>query len=349
MKRVKKVLRAFKLYKIDSFLISSSSNIRYLLGIHDVEGFLFLSPEECVLFTDGRYVKEVSRIAPSYLRLVCVKGGFMKSLKSFLRRTKAHRVGIEASHMSVSMYAKIRDYFSGQKDIVFVRTVNMVEKIRQIKSPIEISYIKKSTNITKECVSYVREILLSKSMSECDISCEIDRFFKIKAGESAFSPIVAFDAYTSEPHHRPKREKTPLKRLFLVDLGAKYSGYCSDLTRVFIRDRIPLVKKIYDIVRCAQARAIRAIKPGRKISAVDKAARTYIESKGYGRFFSHSLGHGIGVDVHELPYVSQSNSECLQENMVFTVEPAIYLPNKFGIRLEEVVRVTNEGCSVISC
>jgi len=158
--------------------------------------------------------------------------------------------------------------------------------------------------------------------------------------------VVAFDEHSAEPHHIPLKYKSG-RRVLLVDMGARFMGYCSDLTRVFIKDRIPLILKVYNIVKSAQNRAIRKVRPGVKIADIDSEARSYIDSKGYGRFFLHSLGHGVGVDVHELPFISKQSDMILEENMVFTIEPGIYLKDQFGVRIEDTVVLKSSGAIIL--
>jgi len=179
---------------------------------------------------------------------------------------------------------------------------------------------------------------------------EIERFIRYHgASDKAFDIIVASGPNSSFPHHIPSQRKLKKDEPVLIDIGVDYQGYKCDLTRIFFLDRIKgLNLKIYDIVREAQGRAIGKVGPGCKISEIDKASRQYIAEKGYAERFCHNLGHGIGLDVHEAPQISSGEDAFLETGMVFTVEPGIYLPNKFGIRIEDMILVTQEGNEVLS-
>ncbi len=186
-------------------------------------------------------------------------------------------------------------------------------------------------------------------MSEKDLAIEIDKFLRLKGDdELAFKTIVAAAQNAALPHHTPG-EDTLDKKNVLIDLGSKYYGYCADLTRVLICSKMPLLfRKMYDTLLKAQSAAIRKIRPGAKVSDIDKAARQVIEKCGWGKNFVHGLGHGIGLSVHEEPFIGPKNKNCLQEGMVVTVEPAIYIQNKIGFRIEDMVLVTSSNAEVLS-
>ena len=217
-----------------------------------------------------------------------------------------------------------------------------------IKSNRELSCIRHSIHISEEAFELVREIY-DPGMSEKDLSIEIERFLRYKGdNETAFPPIVASGKNTVFPHHRPQNEKLTAN-FSLIDLGSKYYGYCADLTRMFFWGRMPLLwKKIYDTVRKAQSLSIKKIKDGVKASEVDNVAREFIDKKGWGKYFGHGLGHGVGLSVHEPPVLGPNCNQILKEGMVITIEPAIYLKDKFGIRLEEMVLVKNGKGEILS-
>ena len=200
-----------------------------------------------------------------------------------------------------------------------------------------------------DALRYIREFL-SCGRSELEIAAELERFIRYHGAQSAsFDIIVASGINSSYPHHLTSPKKLKSGESLVIDMGVNYRGYKSDLTRVFFLGKITLlVRRIYDIVRNAQQKAIARIKPGSSIREVDEAARSYIAQKGYGRYFGHNLGHGIGLEVHEAPKISSRQEGRLKEGMVFTIEPGIYLPGKFGIRIEDLVLVTKKGCEVLS-
>jgi Xaa-Pro aminopeptidase len=236
----------------------------------------------------------------------------------------------------------------GSCGIDFVPTQGIVENLRAVKTPPEIKKIRKATAITLDCLEFARE-LLETSISEKQLYLEIEKFLKSCGDiDMAFDPIVAFGVNTSLPHHIAGTTKPDPQKPCLIDLGAKVSGYCADLTRVCFLGKIPLhLKRIYDIVCTAKDLAIKEIKPGVRACDVDQAARDYITKKGLGKHFGHGLGHGVGVDVHEKPYLNPSSQVVLKENMVVTIEPAVYLASKYGVRVESMVLVKKNKAEVL--
>src|SRR3989338_8488230 len=206
-----------------------------------------------------------------------------------------------------------------------------VEELRQIKTAEELEKIKKAIQITIKAFKFIKDFI-SPGKKEIEVAGELERFIRYSgARSSAFDIIVASGPNSSFPHHLTSQRKLKNNEHVLVDLGVEYLGYKSDLTRVFFLGKISsTVSKIYDTVRKAQDKAIKNIKPAVQINKIDTAARQYITQKGYGGFFGHNLGHGIGLEVHEEPRISGREDNRLKAGMVFTIEPAIYLPNKFG-------------------
>jgi Xaa-Pro aminopeptidase len=221
--------------------------------------------------------------------------------------------------------------------------------LRKIKEREELAYLRKAAEIAVRALEFAPSLLLP-GRKEAEIAAELERFIRYHgASASAFEIIVASGPNSSYPHHLTSARRLKENEIVLIDIGASYCGYKSDLTRVFFLGKInPLAAKIYAIVRRAQARSIAAIRPGARINKIDQAARQSIARAGYGRFFSHSLGHGIGLEIHEAPSVSPGAKDRLKKGMVFTVEPAVYLPGKFGIRIEDTVLVTEKGAEVFS-
>ena len=229
-----------------------------------------------------------------------------------------------------------------------METKDFVENIAMVKSFKEISLIKKSIQISKEAFEFINEII-DGEMSEKDLCIEVEKFLRLKGdNEIAFSSIIASGRNTVYPHYSPSDDKIA-KNSLLIDLGAKYYGYCSDLTRMFFRGKmLPLFKRIYDTVRKAQELSIKEIKEGVTASEIDKIARDYIDKKGWGKYFGHGLGHGIGLSVHEPPYLNPHSNEILKEGMVITIEPAIYYKNIFGVRIEDMVLVKQKKGELLS-
>ncbi|PID79714.1 MAG: peptidase M24 family protein [Clostridiales bacterium] len=224
-----------------------------------------------------------------------------------------------------------------------------VDDVRLIKSAAEIALMEEASNINDRAMSMVYQWLCENDESELEMQGNIKSFFSELGAEGiSFTPIVCYGANGAEPHHEPD-ETMPSEGAVLVDMGCVYKSYCSDMTRSFYRGK-PTEKylKAYQAVLSANLKAIAAVKPGVKMSEIDAVARGEIESAGLGEYFIHRTGHGIGIVVHEFPDVSASSDAVCQPGMFFSIEPGVYLPGEFGIRIEDLVMVTEDGCKVIN-
>lgn len=321
---------------MDNILITNLTNIKYLTGFSGTYGYLLILGGERYLFTDCRYY-ERARQETRGVKVRLIKDNWPE----VLLRYKIKELGFEANSVSYATYMEWR------KKIKLVPTRNVIEKIRQIKKPEEIKKIKRAIRITKEVLS---KINLKPGITELELADWIERLIReTPRAEPSFPTIVAFGTNSSVPHARPSNRRLRKKQIALIDLGVKIDGYSSDLTRTFWVGRISKkFQEVYNIVLTAQHLAIEGIRPGRAICEIDSIARDYIKRCGYGRYFGHSLGHGIGLDVHELPKINYRNNERLQEGMVFSVEPGIYIPGWGGVRIEDLVLVTKDGCEVLT-
>lgn len=343
--RVEQAYQALKKENLDGLIISHQPNIIYLTGFPSRDSYLLISKKHNFFITDFRYLEEAKR----NLRGFTVKkteGSVFAFLASLITKAKLKRIGFEAKSLPFAEYKKIKEHLSYEVD--FVATHDLIEKIRQIKEKKEIEAIKTAIQMTTEAFRYARTIL-KEGMKEIELAAKIEYSLKSQGLGMAFEIIVASGPNSAFPHHISSEKRIKRGEPVLIDIGASYQGYKSDLTRVFFLGKItPLFRRTYDIVLTAQGRAIKSIKPGIFINKVDGAARQYITQKGYSPFFGHGLGHGIGLEVHEEPPLSAKNRQRLKEGMVFTIEPAIYLPGRFGVRIEDMVLVTRRGSKVLS-
>jgi len=345
--RIKKCVSQIRSQKLDALILSNPVNITYLSNFRDAEGYLLVtSQEELFYFTN--FIYEYEAKAQKIWTVIPSKGNIFKSISDLIRKLNLHNVGFEAKNIGFLEYEKIKQSLS-DKEVNLSQTVNFVEKLRAVKSSDEIALIKKATAITQETLCFVEEIY-DRTMTEKDLSTEIERFIRVKgANDVSFPTIVAYGKNSALPHHEPKGVLNTKDGFSLIDLGAKYCEYCADLTRVFTWGKIPILfKKVYDIVRKAQDLSIKRIKDGVPAKDVDKTAREFIERKGFDKYFGHGLGHGVGLDVHESPYLNPHSNELLKEGMVVTIEPAIYLQGKFGIRIEDMVLVKKNKGEILS-
>jgi len=344
--RLKKIYTKLERNNLDALIITSAANISYLTGYLSRDSQLVISRKSNIYFTDGRYFAEAKKYLSSF-KLKRRDCSFFKAIGQACNGLNLKRVGFEEGSLSFLGYTRLREQL--KRNIDLIPTLNLAESLREIKSREELTYLGKATDIAAKALEFT-QTLLSAGIREVEIAAELERFIRYNgASSSAFDIIVASGPNSSYPHHLTSQRRLKENEVVLVDLGVDYFGYKSDLTRVFFLGKInPLAAKIYALVCRAQERAIARIRPGKSISAVDQAARQYIAKAGYGRFFSHSLGHGIGLEIHEGPNISSRVKDKLKRGMVFTVEPAVYLPGKLGIRIEDMVRVTEKGVEVLS-
>jgi Xaa-Pro aminopeptidase len=256
------------------------------------------------------------------------------------------KLGFESKSLSYAEFKSIKIELASGID--FISTFDLVESLREIKSKPEIARIRKAVKINIEALELARKII-KPGLTEKELAIKLENFIKAKNVDLAFDTIVASGPNSAMPHAPITNRKLKLNESVLIDIGVVFQGYRSDLTRVCFLGKIPLYfRKIYDSVRASQEAAIKKISPGKRISDIDKIARNFLNQRKLGEFFGHSLGHGVGRETHENPLVSSKNKARLRENMVFTVEPAVYLKGKFGIRIEDMVLVKRNNCEVLS-
>ncbi|MFC1674904.1 M24 family metallopeptidase [Candidatus Omnitrophota bacterium] len=345
--RLKKTCNLLKQEGLDGMLVASPSNISYLSGYASRDSYLLISPKENIYITDFRYANEARACLDRSFKVMKVQLSIFKRIAILCEELKLKRVAFEERVMPFAEIEKIREESS--KKFEFIPKHGIIEQLRRIKSADELRKLKAAVRITIEAMRFIKDFI-QPGRREIEIAGELERFIRYNGAKSAaFDIIVASGPNSAFPHHIASQRKLKNDEPVLIDMGVDYLGYKSDLTRMFFLGRItPLVRKIYEIVLAAQERAIKSIRPATKMRIVDSAARQYITRRGYGGFFGHNLGHGIGLDVHEEPCISSREESKLSAGMLFTVEPAVYLPGKFGIRIEDVALVTGRGCEVLS-
>jgi Xaa-Pro aminopeptidase len=347
-RRIRSSAKKLRELNLSSLLITDPANINYLTGFDSSDSCLLLTQDERLIYFTSFLYKEAAKKIRSWE--VLVSGGrdniFALAAKK-IRQLNLKRVGFEAKKLSFLEYKTIKTYLSAWR-IDLVTTADLIEKIRMIKDKKELAAIKRSIRISEEAFEFIKGIF-DGTMSEKDLSIEAERFLRLRGdNQIAFPPIVAAGENTAFPHHSPGDKKIG-NEFFLIDLGSKYYGYCADLTRVFLWGKMPsLLRKIYATLQKAQQESLKKIKDGVKASLVDKPAREVIDKRGWGKYFGHGLGHGVGLSVHEPPAIGPNSNETLKEGMVITLEPAVYFKNRFGLRLEEMVLVKQKKGEVLS-
>lgn len=345
--RLRNIYSALKQRKLDALLVCWPANISYLTQSQSRDSYLLVSHKENVYFTDSRYSQEAKFFLKSNAKLKECNGSVFKDIAQTILRFKLKKVGIEERYLPTAEFAKIKEHGRGAFDLI--PTHSIIEDKRQVKETCELLKLQKAARITALALEYIKQFLVP-GVKEIEIVGELERFIRYQgARASAFDIIVASGPNSSCPHHLSGERKLKNNEPVLIDFGVDYQGYKSDLTRVFFLGKINiLARKVYDIVLKAQELAIARIRPGAELAEIDGVARDYIAKKGYAKNFTHNLGHGFGLEVHEDPRISGNEAAALKPQMTFTVEPGIYLPGKFGIRIEDMILVTKKGCAVLS-
>ena len=344
--RLKNLFNLFPEKGIDALFVSSWPNVTYLSGFKGTESWIFVSPKGLYFITDSRYLEQAKSEAKGFKVILRDKKGVSEIVADLAKSAGTKKVAFEASQVTFSFYKGLEKALGHDK---LVATTELVESLRLMKDAGEITLIQKTADIAVKGFHYIRQTV-RPGMSEREVQGRLEFYTKsIGSEKPAFDIIIAAGARASMPHCQSN--ETPVKNndSVLVDMGTVFGGYYSDLTRPIFLGKIPaLHQKIYDIVWEAQRAGIRKAGPGVPASEVDEACRTVIRKKGYGDFFGHGTGHGVGLEIHEAPSVSGRSKTVLKPGMVITVEPGIYLPGKLGVRIEDMVLITKNGREVMT-
>ena len=354
--RISKLRKAIFEKGIDGLIVLVEENRRYLSGytgedaqFDESAGALLITEKDLVLATDSRFEIQAGEEAPLF-EIVCYKKGLEKELPSLLRRLGIRRPGFESIRLSYMKHLLIMDALKKDNlNIDLVAVHNIVENLRLIKDEDEIKTMKKSLSIAEAAFKKVSAIIMP-GMSEHDTAWLMEKELREHGADAlAFPVICASGPNSAMPHAIPGKRKFVKGEPLLFDWGARLNGYCSDISRtILIGKPDKTYIKVYNTVLEAQQKAILAIKPGMNAKDVDAVARSHIKDMGFGDRFGHGLGHGIGLAVHESPKISPFGDAILEPNMVFTVEPGIYIPGWGGVRIENMVVVREDGADVLN-
>lgn len=337
-RRRRRLVRALRHVKMSAFVTTDASDVRYLSDFTGEDSALVIAPDETVLVTDRRFEEQCAWECPDTRIVLRDEPLATAAAKALPRRG---RVGFDPRTTSVAM----REGVDGCRRGKMRPAPDMVREVRQVKSSREVEAIGRACRIAIGAMRRAsREARAGISEREFAASLE----YQMRTGGAsgrAFETIALVDERGSLPHGHAGGRRLSGGGTMLVDWGAVVAGYRSDLTRIIGAGRVTaIVARLFRVVCRAQRAALERIRPGVSARSVDGAARRVIEEAGYGKCFGHGLGHGVGLDVHELPIISKSAPKRLREGMVFSVEPGIYLPGEAGVRIEDLVVVTNDGC-----
>lgn len=352
--RIKKIFTLKNNHKTSNLIILKDENIYYLTGFYgkDSGSILLIVDNDIHLLVNFIYLEQARKSAKNKnLNITCYKKNKFRELAKILEDYSFSSVGVEGKNISLTGFRKLEKLLSANSKRL-VNIDGLVENLRIVKDEFEISKIKNACKITDKVFGSIINSGASaiNKLSEIELACRIEQLLvKSNSEGRSFDTIVAYGKNSSMPHYSPQKIKEK-GGLILMDFGCKFENYCSDMTRtIFTRNQkiCNEFKKIYDIVLKAQLLAVENCREGVACGQLDRIARKFITSKGYGHNFRHRLGHGVGIEVHEEPAVTMENRTVLRENMVITIEPGIYIENFGGVRIEDMVIVGKNGCEVL--
>lgn len=343
MDKLTKVREILKQQNLDAIVILSDYNRRYLSGFTGTSGALVITLTQNQLITDFRYIEQATNQATNF-EIVNRSEGLIDEIKSIITKLNLQRVGFEGHLISYDTYQSLNE-----TSATFISIGEVIEEIRQIKSPEEIEKIKHAAKIVDDTYNYILEVAKA-GMTEKELKALLEsKMLHLGAEGPSFDTIVASGYRGALPHGVASDKVIEQGDMITLDFGAYYEGYCSDITRTFaIGEPDPKMKEIYNIVLESQIKAINEIKPGMTVQEADALSRDYIDAHGYGKEFGHSLGHGIGLDIHEGPLLSKNAKGTIQVNNCVTIEPGIYVDGLGGVRIEDDILITENGCEVFT-
>jgi len=330
---------------LDGILFASLENIRYLCGFTGSDGALVVTQKESFFLTDSRYWTQADEEVKG-TQIIHYKKK-MEGIFSLLFDLKLREIGFESAFLPFSVYQLLTEKLAGEARLLPLE--NELKNLRAVKDVHELTLMRKAIDISSSAFSQMTE-MLKEGVVEREVALAMESMMKRSGADAiGFDMIIASGKRSALPHGKASGKRIEKGDFVLIDFGSGFRGYHSDQTRTVVcSDPSREQQKIYQIVKEAHDRAIEKVKPGISIAEVDEAARDHIRSQGYGDYFGHGTGHGIGLAVHEDPAVNGENKGLLQEGMVFTIEPGIYIPDWGGVRIEDMVLVTPDGAEVLT-
>jgi Xaa-Pro aminopeptidase len=343
--RLKACRRELKKLRAGAFLLVNPPDFFYLTGFSGDESAAMVTARGVHLISDRRFEEQIKKECPwtaTYMR----RGSLNAEIATACKDLKVTKLAVQSDHLTLANQAELRKLAKGVR---LVEAPPICARLRTLKSADEVRAMNKALRVAEDAFNAMRKTIRA-GQTELEMAARLEYEMKRRgASGPAFPTICAEGANAALPHAHPGKRKAKSGSAMLFDWGARVGGYCSDLTRMLFLGKVPArFKEIYAIVLDAQMAAIAAIRPGRRMCDIDAVARRHIEKAGYGNEFSHGLGHGLGLDVHEAPSLSWRSQEKLRPGMLVTVEPGIYLPGVGGVRIEDDVLVMDRGCRILS-
>jgi Xaa-Pro aminopeptidase len=339
--------------RLDALLVTHLPNVRYLCGFTGSAAVLLLTEKGSVFFSDGRYTAQAraevrgARIAIAGKSPLIAAGEWLAAHRRKLGGNRRRRLGIEAEHLTVASYGRLAKLAGS--DFRLQPSPALVEQARMVKDADEVERIRAAAALGAGLFETVLAAI-RPGVKEAEVAAEME-YAARKAGADgmSFPTIIASGKRSALPHGQASEARIPSNGFVVCDFGVILSGYCSDRTRtIYVGRPSQEARRLYEAVREAEQAALDAVRPGRAVAEVDGAARKLLQKRGLAKYFTHSTGHGVGLEIHEAPRVAARQTEILRPGMVITVEPGVYLPGQWGIRIEDMVVVTEQGCEVLS-
>jgi Xaa-Pro aminopeptidase len=330
---------------VDALLVTHLPNVRYLTGFSGSSGTVLVAPED-VFFTDTRYEEQSAREVPDCRREIQHPGARMLPVVAeVVRSAGVRRLGIEAAHLSVASYRSLGEALG--EEVALAETQGLVEALRRVKDPHEVKLLATAASFADAALERLLS-QLREGATERDVAGVLeDEMRRAGSDGASFPSIVAFGESAAEPHHGPGDRRLRRGDVIKLDFGATHQGYHSDMTRTIAFGRpSDEAARVHELVRRAQAAGVEAVAAGVRAAAVDETTRVSLREAGYD--FGHSTGHGIGLEVHEEPALRKDSTDVLVDGNAVTVEPGVYIPGAFGVRIEDTVIVRDGGCEIIT-
>lgn len=343
MQRVKNVQDKLLKYNIDALLVTNMFNVRYLANFTGTTGLVVITKDEAYFVTDFRYTEQAAEEAKGYT-IVKNEGPIFEEVAKIVKENKIEKLGFEQENITYAVYHQINDIIPCD----LVPVAGLVEKLREVKTEDEINIIKEAINITEKAYDYILGFV-KPGKTEIEVANELDFYMRNEGATSvSFDTIVASGIRSAMPHGVASDKVIEEGDMVTIDFGCYYKGYVSDMTRTFaVGDPGEQMKEIYEIVYQANKKVNEVAKAGMTGAELDAIARDYITEKGYGPQFGHTLGHGIGLEVHEGPSLSFRNEDKLVVNNIVTNEPGIYVPGLGGVRIEDDLVIKEDGAEIL--
>ncbi len=343
MERITRIRERLQAEGADVFLVSNPVNRRYLTGFTGSAGLVWISSTRQAILTDFRYVEQVKAECPGW-ELIKIET-YNETLQTLIEEEQTKTIAFEKDHVTIEQLEGWQEQLSAS----FTGVSGWVQELRMVKTKDEIDNIRRAAKIADEAFAQLLPTIRS-GVTEREVALELE-FLMRKAGASgmSFNPIVASGPQSALPHARPGDRIFSVGDFVVLDFGCIVNGYCSDMTRtIVIGEPEEQHLLIYDLVLEAQLESLKAVGPGKTGAEIDAIARNIISEMGYGEYFGHGLGHSLGLEIHEDPRLSKTGHTTLQPGMIVTIEPGVYLPGFGGVRIEDLVLVTEDGHEVLS-